>query len=65
MFQEQTFKFYTKKYNFLPAAEDKEIMNFIYDADYQRQLARRMIEDGEWYHWLICGEKIGLDHYDR
>jgi len=59
MFQEHTFKTYTRKYGFLENAEDKELMNFIYDPEYQWKLTKKMIQDGGVGHWQNCREKIG------
>lgn len=58
-YQRQTFIAYTRKYNLLPSAEDDEIMNFIYDPDYQKMLAKKMIMDGGAHHWRNCVNKIG------
>ena len=29
----------------------------------QIPIAKKMIENGLWFHWKICGEKVGLNHY--
>ena len=62
-FQMPTFKSYVHKYNLLPEAEDKELENMIYDCDFQKNLARLMIQDdyGNWRNWYISAtQKIGL-----
>ncbi len=52
-FKLDTFQRYVRRYELLPYAEDAELMNWIGDADFQHQLAKRMIlEDyGNWRHW--------------
>lgn len=52
-FKEKTFIQYVKKFNLLPDAEDKEILNFIGDNFFQKRLARLMILDNfnNWKHW--------------
>ena len=64
-FKDSTFILYSKRYNLLPEAEDDEILNFIFDADYQKQLARLMLDENinNWRHWVNCSKKIGLDKF--
>lgn len=62
-FQMATFKSYVHKYDLLPEAEDKELENMIYDCDFQKILARAMIEDDytNWRNWYTSvTKKIGL-----
>jgi hypothetical protein len=62
-FQMATFESYVHKYNLLPEAEDKELLNMIYDCDFQKTLAKTMIEDdySNWRNWYISSKsKIGL-----
>lgn len=62
-FQMATFKSYIRKYDLLPEAEDKELENMIYDCDFQKTLARKMIEDdySNWKNWYTSATaKIGL-----
>ena len=56
MYQEETFKGFVKEYKLLPEAEDLEIMNFIYDGEFQRELTGMMLtKDREnWRHWYNC-----------
>jgi len=62
-FQEATFIGYTKKYNLRPEMEDQEIMNEIYNGDYQKELARKILEEPSgWKNWFNCGRRIGLDN---
>lgn len=63
-FQEQTFIWKVKDYNLLPAAEDGEILNLIYDCDFQKKLARLMFENepDAWKHWRTSVEKRGLGY---
>lgn len=53
-FQENTFRVYTKLYNFLPEAEDQELMNMIGDCPFQKSLAKKMIQDNylNYPHWI-------------
>jgi len=63
-FQMGTFKSYVKEYGLLPEAEDKELENMIYDCDFQKILARKMIEENpaNWRHWYtsVSVKKLGL-----
>jgi hypothetical protein len=59
MWQKSTFIEGVKKYNLLPYAETEEYMNFIYDYDFGKHMARRMIEDGESWRWANCVAKLG------
>lgn len=61
-FQPQTFISYTKLYKLLPYAEDKEIMNFINDCEYQEKLTRLILinEKNGWLHWKTSFNKLKL-----
>lgn len=62
-FQMQTFKSYIRKYNLLQDTEDAELENMIYDCDFQKTLAKIMIEDdySNWRNWYTSSRsKIGL-----
>ena len=52
-FQAPTFVYAVKRYRILPAAEDGEILNFIYDRAVQEAVARCMLENeaSAWKHW--------------
>lgn len=60
-FQKNTFITYVKKYNLLPQCEEQEITNWWYDSDFQRLLARKMLEDNisNYDHWRTSVKKIG------
>lgn len=64
-FKDSTLIHYTKRYNLLPEAEDAEILNFIFDADYQKKLARLMLDENinNWRHWTNCSKKVGLNNF--
>lgn len=63
-FQENTFKGYVKQFNLLPQSEDVELMNWISDCDFQKILAKKMIQDKyeNWSHWRtsVIERKLGL-----
>lgn len=61
-FQKQTFVGYAKSLNMLPETEDNEIENFIYDCEYAKLLAEKMIENNydNWKHWKNSVDKIGM-----
>lgn len=61
-FQEETFIRQVKKYNLLPYAEDKEILNMIGNCDFQKELAYKMIKDNpeNIWHWKTSVKKIGV-----
>jgi hypothetical protein len=59
MFQDNTFIPAVKKLNLLPEAEDKEILNFVYDYEFAKRVARILIENGEDWRWKNCVRKIG------
>jgi hypothetical protein len=59
MFQDNTFIPAVKKLNLLPEAEDKEILNFVYDYEFTKKVARILIENGEDWRWKNCVRKIG------
>lgn len=52
-FQEETFREQVRKYNLAPYADYGEIMNFIYDCDFQKRLTKIMLEDNyqNYLHW--------------
>ena len=52
-FQEETFRGFVDGFNLLPNATYEEVMNFIYDCDFQKQLAFKMIDKRyeNWRHW--------------
>ena len=58
-FKEGTWKAYMRLYNVAGHAEDHELMNFIYDGETQRKLARAMLQDGLYYHWKACSTRYG------
>jgi hypothetical protein len=60
-FQEQTFVTYVKKYNLLPQCEDQEILNWINDGEFQRVVAKKMLEDNllNYDHWRNSVKRIG------
>jgi len=60
-FQFDTFKIYVRKYNLLPNTEDQELYNWISDNEFQRKLARMMLEEdiNNWKHWQLSTLKIG------
>ncbi len=63
-FQMETFRSYTRKYDLLLNTEDSELENMIYDCDFQKTLARKMIEDdrSNWRNWYtsVSVKKLGL-----
>lgn len=63
-FQMRTFREYVRKYNLLPEAEDEELKNMIYDCEFQKYLAKKMLEDNpdNWRHWhtSVVAKKLGL-----
>lgn len=52
-FQEETFVDRVVRYKLLPDSERTEIMNWIYDCDFQKKVARKMFENEKdaWTHW--------------
>jgi hypothetical protein len=63
-YQEATFVADVKHYKLLPNAEDQEIMNFIYDCPFQKQLAVVTILDNAWYasRWKTTVEDRGYGY---
>ena len=59
-----TFKEGVRKYDLLPYTEEIELPNLWTDNYVQTELAKRMLLDGGWKHWLNCGKKIGLDKFN-
>jgi len=55
-FQEATFVSYSKRYF------GTSNLSKLYDCQYQKQLARRMLEEdiNNWRHWYNSTRKIGL-----
>ncbi len=62
-FQEDTWKNALRKYGYFPEAEDSELINHIYDGELQKEVAKKMIQDGGWKHWKNCAIKIGIDKF--
>ncbi len=62
-FKDSTFIHYAKRYQLFPNAEDAEILNFLNDAEYQKQLAKLMLDENpnNWRHWYNCSLKTGLN----
>lgn len=57
--QEQSWIFYSKKYGLFPFAEDQEMMNFIYDRNYQTKLTRLVLQEPNgWLNWKNCFLKL-------
>ncbi|TSC60193.1 MAG: hypothetical protein LiPW15_71 [Parcubacteria group bacterium LiPW_15] len=63
-FQMATFRSYIRKYDLLENTEDAELENMIYDCDFQKVLARKMIEDdySNWRNWYtsVSVRNLGL-----
>jgi len=61
-FKKGTFVGFVKQFNLLPQCEGDEVMNWIGDGQFQRKLAKMMIEDkySNWQHWRTTVKKIGL-----
>ena len=61
-FQEQTFRFYVERYNLLPGVEYAEVMNWIYDCEFQKLIALKMLEEdhNNYLHWRTSVLKRGL-----
>ncbi len=61
-FQPYTLLNAGKKYGLLPPEFTlKEIMAMRFNSSFQKEVARNLLEDGEWRHWKKCGKKIGLN----
>jgi len=58
-FKEGTWKGYIRGYKLFRHAEDHELMNLIMDGPTQRIVARRMLQDGLYYHWKVCSTRYG------
>ena len=60
-FQDATFLTYVRRYKMLPSAEDDEVMNYLYDCDFQKLLGTMMILENfnNWQHWFNSTNKIG------
>jgi hypothetical protein len=67
-FQAQTFQSYALKYNLFPNAEKAEILNFVSDEKWQKELARRMIlgDREAWRNWYtsVKVRNLGLPPED-
>ena len=63
-FQMATFRSYVRKYKLLSNTEDAELENMIYDCEFQKTLARKMIEDdySNWRNWYtsVSIRNLGL-----
>jgi hypothetical protein len=65
-FHEDTFVYFSLKYNVYPYSEREEIKNFYLDNEEQKNLAYLILtkEKDGWRNWYNCGKKIGLDDYN-
>lgn len=61
-YQEYTFLMFVRKYNLLPQAEDREVLNFIGDKEFQLLLTKKVFDDDldNWIHWQTTIRRIGL-----
>ena len=61
-FREKTFRFFVQKYDLAPKVEGSETMDLIYDCEFQKRLAARMIRQNpaNWKHWRNTVGRIGL-----
>lgn len=58
-FQLGTFMGYGKLYGILPEEfTDKEGLLLIHNPFVQRAIARKMLDDGLWKHWLNCAKTL-------
>ena len=62
-FQYPTFTEQLERFGMMqPHWEKEDIINLMHTAELPRELAFRMLsEDGAWWHWKICGKRVGLD----
>ena len=60
-FQAETFMGYGYGYKLLPQAEKGEYMNLIYDGEFQKAVAYKMLEEdiNNVKHWTICAQRGG------
>lgn len=60
-FQAETFMGYGFGYKLLPQAERGEYMNLIYDGEFQKSVAYKMLEEDihNVRHWTICAQRGG------
>lgn len=58
-YQKSTWIAKMKQYNLAPNAEEEELMNLIFDHNYQTKLTLLILKDGGWRNWLICCQRIG------
>ena len=65
-FQKNTFYAEVRRYKLLPFTEDAELMNWIYDCQFQKSLARYMIQAGGFAsarsHWYTSVVLRGLGY---
>jgi hypothetical protein len=61
-FRESTFRFFVKKYNLAPDAEESEVMDLMFDCEFQKRVAGHMLRDNpeNWKHWKFTVGRIGL-----
>ena len=61
-FRERTFQHFVKKFNLAPNAKPDDLMNMIYDCEFQKRLALRMLRENpeNWKHWKKTVRRIGL-----
>lgn len=50
-FKKSTFTEQVIKFDLLPEAEESDIMNMIYDCDFQKYLAKLMLEENPEFIW--------------
>ena len=60
--QEATFRGFVKRYDLLKDSEPAEIMNWISDKTFGRELIKKMLEDNyeNYDHWRNSVKKIGF-----
>ena len=60
-FQAETFTGYGYGYKLLPQAEKGEYMNLIYDGEFQKSVAYKMLEEdiNNVRHWTVCAQRGG------
>ena len=67
-FQWQTFKANVRKYHLADQAETGELMNLIYDCDFQKTVAKKMFENEPkaYFHWINSVNRgLGLPPKDE
>lgn len=61
MFQLETFKRYGEKYGLIsPGKTNEELRELTKNRFLQFQIANKILEDGEWWHWTNCWKKQKL-----